>query len=239
MHAGGRQYHALGESADARGARTLADASGRTLGALAAAERWLASDDAADELGIHAATDVGDHPGVLVAHDERGLPREQALRRVDVRAADPCRVDGDHHLPTPGHWLGHIVDRELRAAAPRADFHECLPTARAGSLDDSVGALKKCLRQRQTERSRRLEIDRELELPGLLDRKVARRGATENAIDEFGSAPERIREDRPVPEKHAGPFGVESEVAADGRQPMFADQRVDADALAKEDGRPG
>src|SRR5438477_13134160 len=53
--------------------------------------------------------------------------------------------------------------------------------ARAASFDHLVGGGLQGEREREPERLRRIEIDHQLELGGLLDRKLGRRRAFENA----------------------------------------------------------
>ena len=58
---------------------------------------------------------------------------------------------------------------------------------RGRSLDGVVGSLEQRLGDREPERLRRLQIDDQLELAGLLDGQVARLGAPEDLVDVDGS----------------------------------------------------
>jgi hypothetical protein len=50
-------------------------------------------------------------------------------------------------------------------------------------LDDLIRPQQYCLRDRQAERLRRLEVDRQLELRRLLNGQVGRLGALEDLVD--------------------------------------------------------
>src|SRR5262249_46284132 len=92
------QHHALGEAANANALRALAHTPGRALRALAAAVGRLAANRAPDETLADAAAHFVDDAGVLVAEDERWVPREEPLRRVNVSAADSGGAHGDDDL---------------------------------------------------------------------------------------------------------------------------------------------
>src|SRR5207245_2611028 len=110
------------EAAVADTLRTLAHAPGGALRAISAAVGRLAADRAPDEALADASAHLADDAGVLVAEHERRLPREQALRRVDVRTADPGGVDGDDDLTGPGHGLRRCVDGGAALALPGGDL---------------------------------------------------------------------------------------------------------------------
>ena len=123
LHGRARQHHALGKATGTRDARAMTHSPLAALRALAATVVRLTHHRAPDEAATHAASDLGDHSGVFVAHDERRLPGEQALGGVDVGAADAGGVDGHEHLPRRGRGLGHLVDREAVLTLPGRDFH--------------------------------------------------------------------------------------------------------------------
>src|SRR5262245_5748320 len=122
---GDRQHHALGEAADANAFRALAHAPGGTFRALTAAVGRFAADRAPDESLADAPAHPADDAGVLVAEDERRLPREEPLRRVNVGAADSGGAHRDDDLAGPGDGLGHLVDRESVLPLPGCDVHVC------------------------------------------------------------------------------------------------------------------
>src|SRR5207245_9249854 len=117
--------HALGKAADAREVRALAHASGLALRAPPAAVGRLARDRAADQPLAHAAADRPHDAGVLVAEHERRLVGKEALRGMDIGAADAGRLDGDDDLARACDGLGDLVEREAGAAVPGGDLHGC------------------------------------------------------------------------------------------------------------------
>ena len=95
----------------------------RAVQARAAPEARLAGDRAADETSVDAAADLAHHARVLVAHDHGRRPREEALGRVHVGAADARGGHVHHHLPRPRDGIGRLVEGEAGAAAPGRDLH--------------------------------------------------------------------------------------------------------------------
>src|SRR5206468_3808961 len=92
--------------------RRLAKASGLALRARRAAVGRLARDRAADQPLAHAAADRPYDAGVLVAEHERRLVGKEALRGMDIGAADAGRLDGDDDLARACDGLGDLVERE-------------------------------------------------------------------------------------------------------------------------------
>src|SRR5262249_50284528 len=72
------------------------------------------------------------------------------------------------------------------------------PRRRAALLDDLVRPHLQRLRNRQTKRLGSLEVDEELELGGLLDRKIARLRALENLVHISGGVPKQVGKIRSV-----------------------------------------
>src|SRR5882724_7106080 len=113
----------------------------------------------------------------------------------------------------------------------------------ASSLDDLVGAHANRLRDRQAERLRRLEIDYELELGGLLDEEVGGLGALENLVHKVRGAPVPGAEVRPVAHESPG-FDVLAK-GEHGRKTLLQSQFSDpgshlVDWWTRRDGqRPG
>ena len=68
----------------------------------------------------------------------------------------------------------------------------------ARSLDDFFGQQYQGLRDFHAERSRRLKIDRQLELRGLLDWELGRRCSAENLVDIVRGLPIEVIQIRPV-----------------------------------------
>src|SRR5262249_27733696 len=85
------------------------------------------ADRATDQARVDSLTHVVDDAGVFVAHHQWRLPREEALGRVDVGAADAGRVHRDQGLPWTGRRIGDVIDREPRTAAPGCDLHRTSP----------------------------------------------------------------------------------------------------------------
>lgn len=65
---------------------------------------------------------------------------------------------------------------------------------RTMSLDDEIRAQPERGRDRQTKGLRGFQVDRKLELRGLLHRKIAGPGPLENLVDVHGAAPELVLE---------------------------------------------
>jgi hypothetical protein len=65
-------------------------------------------------------------------------------------------------------------------------------TGACSSFNHLVGAQQERLRNGQAECLGGREIDDEIEFGGLLDRKIARLGATQNLVDILGRTPERV-----------------------------------------------
>jgi hypothetical protein len=64
---------------------------------------------------------------------------------------------------------------------------------RAASLDHLVGAGEDQGRDRETQRSRRFDVDHQFEPARLLDREVGGLGSLQDAIDEISLSPRRIK----------------------------------------------
>src|ERR1700730_4108123 len=87
-----------------------------------------------------------------------------------------------------------------RLSAPRRFHTTKTRTGHYGerSFDRLGGAVEQRRWDRQSERLGGLEIDHQLELGRLFDRKVARPGAFENPIDVVGHAPSQVEEPHAV-----------------------------------------
>src|SRR2546425_249737 len=97
------------------------------------------------------------------------------------------------------------------------------------SLDDPFRPQQQRRRDREAERPRRLRVDHQLELRGLLDGQVAGFRALENLVDVHGGTPEQVREIGTV--RHQAPgFHDQAELAHD-RQPMLEAQLGDEGAV--------
>src|SRR5262252_839116 len=73
-----------------------------------------------------------------------------------------------------------------------------------GSLDDLMGSQQQRLRNREAERLSGLEVDDEVELDRLFDRKIRRLRALENPVYVHGGSTKEIRHARPVPHESPG-----------------------------------
>src|SRR5206468_3344102 len=90
------------------------------------ASRGIGNDSsAAKQPPAHAAADRPHDAGVLVAEHERRLVGKEALRGMDIGAADAGRLDGDDDLARACDGLGDLVEREAGAAVPGGDLHGC------------------------------------------------------------------------------------------------------------------
>src|SRR6185437_4359339 len=69
------------------------------------------------------------------------------------------------------------------------------------SLDHLVGGRHKCIGNRQIQSPRGLQVDNEIELDGLFDRKLCRSDAAENARNEISRAAEGAKDVRSVGHK--------------------------------------
>ena len=90
----------------------------RAVQARAAPEARLAGDRPADESPADAATDLAHHARVLVAHHHRRGPREEALGRVHVGAADARGADTST-TTCPGPATGSGASSRVKRLPPR------------------------------------------------------------------------------------------------------------------------
>src|SRR5262249_60243478 len=72
------------------------------------------------------------------------------------------------------------------------------------SFDHLVGERDQLVRNSETQRSRGLEINHELEFGRLLHWKISRLGAPEDFVHVAGSAPIEVSESRPIGHEPAG-----------------------------------
>src|SRR5215510_12527653 len=102
------------------------------------------------------------------------------------------------------------------------------------SLDYLIGAKQEGGRNGESEKFRRVAVDHELELRGLLDWKIAGFGAPENLVYVGGCAPVQFRDIRTVRHQasgvHDGPQSV------DGWQSVPGRQLYDASSMSVEKG---
>src|SRR5262249_60070039 len=115
-------------------------------------------------------------------------------------------------------WVGRLV-------AKAESFHR----AQSLSIHHLGGEDEEIVGDIETERLGGCKIDGEVEFGRLLDRDIAGLGATENLVDDFGSAPEHIREVWSVGHQNAGLDKLAS--ADDRRQARAKHKRDDAHAV--------
>src|SRR6266446_5649947 len=98
------------------------------------------------------------------------------------------------------------------------------------SFDDLIRTNQQRLRNRQAERLRRLQVDDEFELRGLLDGKVGGLGALEDLIDEVCGAPPQVSDIDPV--RHEPASIYELPIPIHRRQPALGRKVRDTSSVS-------
>jgi hypothetical protein len=117
------------------------------------------------------------------------------LRQLQVEAL-AVHPDGDVADAGPGVERGaEPVQRAIVGGLREPREAECCSQELAawvehGLLDDLIGPQQECLRDREPQRLRGLQVDDQLELGRLLDGKVGRLGALEDSVNVVGPSPE-------------------------------------------------
>src|SRR5262249_13571936 len=100
-----------------------------------------------------------------------------------------------------------------------------------GLLDDRVRSGQDRLRERQAQRLRRLKVDHQLELGGLLDREVSGFGALQNLVYVGGGAMEAVGDVRSVGHEAAGLRELSG--SENGRQLVFLRKVPDESSVSR------